>query len=237
MIYFKSFPTTLYQISDAQRGKPAEFVGMIDIVRNVRFKQEILDNISYFDYYTMREGETIEAVSEKFYGSPYYHWVLMLLNDRFDYINDLPLNQFQFETYIEKAYPTDYLDEEYGLTARSLIIDLVDENGFSVDINDGEGETTRILDTNTGSLVASRPVVSVQLYDETIKRRIKKFVFKDDNSALDPKLYQIDFGAMPDVSPVYAYDLELQANDNKRNIRIISPQVLNIVVDNFKELM
>lgn len=238
MTYFSNFPQTLYQVSPASFRKAAEYVYMTDIFRNVRFKREVIDNISLYDFISMQEGDTIEIVSERLYGSPYYHWVLMLLNDRYDYKKDLPLSAFQFEKYIEHSYPLDYLDETYGLIPESFLIDIADYRGFSVDINDIVGqETTNIINRNTGEIEFSRPILSIQAYDDTLKKRYKKFIYKDDATYLDTKTHRIDWGSMPRYSPRYAYEMELLANESKRRIKIISRSILNKVLQDFKELM
>lgn len=96
-MYFKNIPTTLYPFN---KGGQDEFILVKDISVNVRFIKEIVSNITLYDEYDMLDGETPEIVSEKFYDSPNYHWVIMLLNDRYDYINDFVV---PYNTLVEKT--------------------------------------------------------------------------------------------------------------------------------------
>jgi hypothetical protein len=58
--------------------------------------------LEYLIPYTIQDGETPELLSLKLYGTKDYHWILMLLNERFDIRKDWPINSFDLENYIEK---------------------------------------------------------------------------------------------------------------------------------------
>lgn len=236
MFYFSNFPKTLYQISDATYKRPAEYVGLTDITRNVRFKKEVLDNITVYELFDMPEGYTMEHISEELYGSPYYHWVLMLLNDKFDYVNDIPLSSVALEKFIDAKYNPTYLESEYGLNTYNFVIDLVNDNGVSIEINGSVPVIT--LQNNTIEL---RNVASVWYYDPTLKMNVKKFIYADSFASgekyLNTKTHRIDFGIVPNVNPIYAFDFEVRRNDRKRTIKIISESILQTVLKNFKDLM
>lgn len=89
-MYFKRFPVIYYP---AIINGVKQYSVLKDITVNVRFVKDFISNITLYDLYDIREGETPEIISEKFYGTPYYHWVIMLLNDRYDYIEDFPVSQ------------------------------------------------------------------------------------------------------------------------------------------------
>lgn len=100
-MYFEEFPNFLYDFD--VNGKRKAML-MTDITRNVRFRRDILSNITVYDEYDIIDGETPEIIAEKFYGDAQYHWVVMLANDRFDYINDFPLDYPRLSAYIEDKY-------------------------------------------------------------------------------------------------------------------------------------
>lgn len=101
-MYFKNFPLTVIDFS--QYGVDKQQYLVTDILTNVRIKQELLSNILFYDEYDIRDGQTPEIISELFYGSPDYHWVIMLVNERYDYINDFPLSQVALEDYVAEKY-------------------------------------------------------------------------------------------------------------------------------------
>lgn len=100
-MYFERFPKIYY---DFKIGNNTDIKIVTDITRNVRVIKDILSNITLYDEYDIKEGETPEIIADKFYGSPLYHWVVMLTNDRYDYINDFPLPQAELEKHIKEKY-------------------------------------------------------------------------------------------------------------------------------------
>jgi hypothetical protein len=77
---------------------------LTDITRNIRFRRDVLANITVYDEYDIVEGETPEIVAEKVYGNAMYHWVVMLVNERYDYLADWPMTTPALEQYIEDTY-------------------------------------------------------------------------------------------------------------------------------------
>lgn len=127
-MYFEKIQKVAYLLNPAAAQAESNYVVLTDITKNVRFKTEIIDNIVIYDYYHIADGETLEQISEKLYGTPEYHWVLMLLNNRFDWRSDLPMSEPVFE---------EYLIDKYGsvATAQSTIVFYRSNAGLTVDQN------------------------------------------------------------------------------------------------------
>lgn len=88
-----------------------------DITRNARIKKEVLSNISLYDEYDIVDGETPEIISEKFYGTPEYHWVIMIANEKYNHISDFPLQETYLQKHIATYYnPILYSDDWYWTT-------------------------------------------------------------------------------------------------------------------------
>lgn len=117
MPYFSELPTIYYDFNIA--GVNSIHV-IRDISTNVRIKKEFLDTITLYDEYDIQDGETPDIISERVYGSPFYHWIIMLMNERFDYINDFPLSAAQLLLHI---------DEMYGVGNKDAIHHYEDANG------------------------------------------------------------------------------------------------------------
>lgn len=102
-MYFKDFPTFLY---DFKYGNSNETKTSLvkDITRNIRFRRDILSTITMYDEYDIEDGETPEIIAEKIYGNPEYHWIIMLANNRYDYITDFPLDEVSLVKHIEAKY-------------------------------------------------------------------------------------------------------------------------------------
>lgn len=120
-MYFKEFPTMLYRFD---LGAEEVSIPVLDITRNVRFRKEILANITIYDEYDILDNETPELIAEKIYGNSKYHWIIMLVNERYDYTNDFPLSSYDLEKYINDKYTNPYAIHHY-----------VSSDGYIVDSN------------------------------------------------------------------------------------------------------
>lgn len=233
-MYFNYFDKILVETKKAGFRQPPEFALMTDITKNVRFKKEVIDNITLYDYYDIKENETLEIISEKVYGSPYYHWVLMLLNDIYDITSDMPISSYALDDYINSKYDSEYVTATYGTDLRGLLIDILDGKTFaSISIEGNIVFKNRITDENQ-----TFNVISLLEYDPTLKINVVKFFNKATNQFIDNKVWFMDFANVEELySPLYLYDYETTKNDNKRKIKIITPELMNIVLKNFRNLM
>lgn len=102
-MYFENFPKITYsfKIND---NKPDETIIVKDITQNVRFRKEVFDKIKFYDTYKIKDGDTPEMISEKVYGSPEYHWVIMLINQKYNYIDDFAKDAWTIEDTIAQKY-------------------------------------------------------------------------------------------------------------------------------------
>lgn len=128
-MYFEKFPPILY---DFQINGETKIKLVTDITRNIRFRRDILANVTVYDEYDMQDGETPEIIAETLYGNPEYHWIIMLANERFDYRADFPL------AYIELSK---YVTDKYGAGNEDDVHHYIDPNGFIVN-SDADGATS-----------------------------------------------------------------------------------------------
>lgn len=83
-MFLDTFPLTTYDISNS------ESIFVRDIIRGIRIDPELKTNPFNFTVYQAKDNETPEIISYMFYQSTFYHWVIMLFNDKFDPYNDFP---------------------------------------------------------------------------------------------------------------------------------------------------
>ena len=119
-MYFENFSDMYY--SYLTPDGETEYVLVKDITQNIRFKKEVLENVTLYEYYDIRDGDTPEIISEKFYGTPLYHWMIMLANQKYDYIEDYPLATRDLESVIDQKYGDTKYDVHH-----------YEKNGFVVD--------------------------------------------------------------------------------------------------------
>ena len=108
MSYFNYFPTTMY---DPAGDGSAKMV--TDIMKRVRMRANMKKEIVMMDPYDVKENETPEIVSDKHHGSPYYHWVVMLVNDISDINHDWVKSTRQMQKYLTDKYTETQLNEAH----------------------------------------------------------------------------------------------------------------------------
>ena len=100
MPYFKNFSYLLYpDFLD-----PNKSIVLKDITSRVVRKISPYDDKTVFYKYTMLEGETLESISIKLYGTQEYYWTILLANNLFDRFYDFPLPYREFGEYIDGKY-------------------------------------------------------------------------------------------------------------------------------------
>ena len=113
-MFFSLFPKRTYDISGNGNEKL-----VTDILRRIKIRESIKDNFSLFDKYDVSNGETPEEVAFKIYGSPEYHWVILLLNDITDRYYGWPLSDYSFEEYVKNKYTNPGAVHHYEKTQSS----------------------------------------------------------------------------------------------------------------------
>jgi len=98
-MYFKEFPTIPY---DAEGN--GKFKDVKNLLRRVGVRAKIKTNISLYDTYDVKNGETPESIAHKLYGDSELHWVILLLNDITDRFHGWPLTEAQFLQFINDKY-------------------------------------------------------------------------------------------------------------------------------------
>lgn len=122
-MYFKKFPIIAYPYRI--KGKEV-FKPMTDITANVRFRKTVLENISLYDEYDIKEGETPEIIAARIYGNPQYHWIIMIFNERYNYVEDFPKTARSLQQYIAEKYDNPnsvhHYENDEGLVVNSTHI-------------------------------------------------------------------------------------------------------------------
>jgi hypothetical protein len=141
-------------------------LALTDITRNIRFRRDVLANVTVYDYYDIVAGETPEIVAEKVYGNAQYHWIVMLANERYDYLADWPLTQVALDQFVS---------DKYG-DQSDAVHHYIDYNGYKVsaDIPGATSVSNRQYEDQLNESKRSIKIISIDLISTIIKN------FKDD---------------------------------------------------------
>lgn len=134
-MYFAKFPKIYYQFDI---GTDTVLKPITDITANVRLRKEILSNITIYDLYDIKDGETPEILADRIYGNSQLHWVIMLANERYDYLKDWPMNSVTLEEYINSKYTMEQLGDTHHWEKDGYIVDPYTLNAYQVSNYDHE---------------------------------------------------------------------------------------------------
>lgn len=193
MSYFNNFQNLIIDLSLSNEDPKTYIVR--DITTNVRFRKDLLSNILAYELYDIQDGDTPEKLSEIFYGTPYYQWVIMLVNERYDYLNDFPMAQRELEAMIQKKYG----DRQFEI---------------------GQYETVEVK--NSSGRVLLKPGIVV---DDTFT-----FSFLDNGVSRTIPNSECAIG-------ISNYDLEFRRNESLRQIKVLTPELLDEIVVRFRDAL
>ena len=106
MSYFSYFSPLLY---DPKGNGNAKLV--TNILSRIRIRVNMKKEIVMLDAYDIKENETPEIIADRHHGSPYYHWIVMILNDVSDVYHDWPKPTRQLQKYVQTKYTEAQLSE------------------------------------------------------------------------------------------------------------------------------
>lgn len=257
-MYFNKFPKIYYAFPNRDQSD-FELQILTDITTNVRFRKEIFDNITLYDEYDIAEGETPEIIAEKVYGNPELHWVIMLLNEKYDYLNDFPISENELNNFIDEKYGENRRQvhhyEKNGIVVEPIVALKLRPNTpieFFDDVQIGDvlvGSTSKSIgiilekDFNNKTLflqldnIPFVPTEIVTLNGMRLNREIDEYVYSSLNaafvsSASDAMTYTND-----EIQIITNEMYEITLNESKRRIKLISPELLNQLLTEFDSLL
>ena len=98
-MYFSHFPVIRYDSVGDGESKV-----VTHLLKRVAIHGKANSVSSLYDTYDVRNGETPEMISHKYYGDAEYHWVIMLVNNITDRYHQWPMNNRQFHAHIADTY-------------------------------------------------------------------------------------------------------------------------------------
>lgn len=255
-MYFQNFPKIFYDV-DKSDGD-FSLLTLVDITKNVRVIKRVLENITLYDEYDMMDGETIELVAEKVYGNPELHWILMLVNQKYDYIRDFPLSSAELDEYIETSYGIEKFSvrhyEKDGIISEARAILKVPSNFIT---------QFRATDFITGPSGAAR-VEEIFESESALSLLMDRGVFKmgelclnsgfrlDEDTTTEPSTFSWNnrprfnftvpqtanaFTVNEQYIPITNYDYEVRENEKKRRIKLIAPELIQQFIREFETLI
>ena len=232
---YKNFPELTYTLN------AVKIITIKDFFRKAKIETSALDTVIEYQYYEILDGERPDIVASKLYGDGDLHWTFFLVND-FDNYYDWYMDMATFTTYMDDTY------EGQNLIA-SLSTDIVSASskfllGEGVTSNVG-GKKADIIDINPmhKRITVVGDTIGV---GEVITGSGKSFTVQSVSEHRDGVHHYVDakehmrtFGADEPATwtPVTHYTVEDEANEKKRQIKIIRPNRIRRVLQEFERIM
>ena len=135
MTFFNRFPMMIYDIKNNDNYKL-----LPDILRRVKLRSAIRGSSMLFDTYDVRNGERPEDIAFKWFGNAELHWVILMTNNVTDRYYGWPMNDVQFQEFLEDKYDNPDAIHHYEITKSSGITTPQGPNDYShkVEVNSDE---------------------------------------------------------------------------------------------------
>jgi hypothetical protein len=207
--YFINFPKTIYSQKDS---KSVETV--TNLTTTFSFDENITENSVLYYQYDVSDGETPEIVAHKIYGSSESHWIILKMNGIIDVKTDWPLDQRSLSVAIDKKYANN------GISTS--------QTGYQWAFNN----THSYYKIETRTIVSSGDkIVDVIQVDANTFANITtssvQYTLPDNN------IVKID--TTRNAKTYYQYEVE--ENDKKRSIKVIKPELVTTITNEFLEVI
>ena len=243
-MYFKEFPQFLYDFKYGDRDTRTSIV--TDVTRNVRFRKELLENVSLYDEYDIVDGETPEIIAEKIYGNPEYHWIIMIANGRYDYVTDFPKTDSDCEeackivfnpvltgTWTYSGNVITVTSPLHGITVSPTTTVTISGATAATNAPNGTYIVTNVPDNNTFRFSVNNAPTGSASGTLTIKTLGKENYVHHHVNQSGFRVNSDYPGAVPVTNLVFAKE----ENEKKRRIKIISPDLLSLILKQYKDLL
>lgn len=237
MSYFKGFPSTLYLFGNEDHITSFPNIGLyVDVI------DQIKDNASFYNYYTIKEGDRPDNVSQNLYNTPDLYWTFFLLNDNIRE-QGWPLTNRQIVEKAQKDYPyvvlntTDqiatFFDVGQTVTGISsgatgvVVNKRLDFGQIIVDTEDTFSQTEIISSTNNAGVLELATITSAVDQYNAINH-----YEDDDGNWTDVDPFTGNSGLLLPVTNLEYY---ISQNDSLKEIKVFKPQSISNINRSFKK--
>jgi hypothetical protein len=205
--YFNFFPKVLYT-TDSKTG---------DVVNNLttrfNFEEKFKNNTAVCYEYDIQDSDTPEIIASKIYNDPERHWIVLLFNDILDPQFDWPMD---YRTLVS------FMDEKYKANANT------GQSGTNWAQSHTHAyykiETRTTIRTNT--ITVNKIEVDANTYAN---------IANSSSTVTLPDGYVITIATSKNSQSYYDYEMEL--NESKRKIKLLKPELVNAVEEEFRRVI
>ena len=107
-MYFSLLPNIQYdQKPISYPFSESDFIVAKNFFRRYQVDDNLFGYATYYKKYAVKEGEKVETIADKVYGSPFYDWVVIITNNFMNPQFAFPLNNWTLRKIVEDKYGDD----------------------------------------------------------------------------------------------------------------------------------
>jgi hypothetical protein len=208
-----------------------------DFLRRVSISDKFRENSVVLEDYFTQDGETPEQVSYKLYGTPAYHWVILMVNDITNPREEWPILDAKVTDLV-------YLKYDFKITVPDGTE--YTANDVITSDNDGKFLVSKVVDdvvhmrSQVGKILLTTSNTLTNVTTETEDLTITSIIDpeEDVHHYYDTELgYIVDEDYSMNTVPVTNYTYEVEENDAKRTIKVLDPALIPTIEQEFDSLI
>ena len=205
--YFNYFPKTLYTSDSITAGV------YINLISRFSFEGSFKKNTTVSYEYDIQDSDTPEIIASKFYDDPERHWIVLMFNNITDPQFDWPMD---YRTLIS------FIDNKYSASAN------VGQSGSSW----AKSHTHAYYKVETRTTISTNTITVKKI--EVDANTYANVAISSSNVTLADG-HIITIAVSKDTQSYYDYEMEL--NEDKRKIKLLKPEFIQSVEEEFRRVI
>lgn len=247
--FFQFFPRIPY---DIERQRLSDYQVVTNITFRIAIIREVMNNISAYYLYTIKDRETPETIAEIVYGDPEAHWVILYANEIYDPQYDWPLNSTAFRNYLVNKY-RDQAAVSLGISNTAItdtqVLSWTQDTTSANSVHHYEKQIVRINKTDNAILSMNLEVNGTNVASVLNSSLANvPYEFYTAANTSDPRaleftgsyeIFEINGKTVEQIirgAAITYFDYENEENEKKRFIKVIKPEYYRQILDEFKKL-
>lgn len=104
-MYFSLIPDVQYDKKPTKFPfSSTEYIIAKNFFRRFKVNEDMFSYSVFFNKYAVQDGDRLDLLAERYYGSPFYDWVIVLVNNLINPITDWPMDEYSLRKHVEKKY-------------------------------------------------------------------------------------------------------------------------------------
>lgn len=232
-MFFRGFPEVPYKFgNEVFSNQFQNLAAYIDIV------DQLKDDKSFYNFYTILDGDRPDQLSQKLYDNPEYYWTFFLMNDHLR-LRGWPMTANNLTDYVKKKYPNTTIVTSDEIFTKFIPGDSV------IGLTSGTTGTILSRDINLGNVVieGQKDFLDGEVLQTTDSSPENLTIISSSEEYNSARFYEISDGVQTDIDPglpgaqlveVTQMSYFRKSNELLKEIKIIRPGDIDDISRAFK---